>query len=444
MSISRRHLMTLAGGLAATAGLAACGSNTGRSDSAATTAAAGASGASGTGASASGSAGTGASGSPVSVWYHKYGEDGVEAAVKKWAADYKAAQVSVNWYTGDYDKSVPAALLTSSGPDVFEYANGPTLDMIQAGQVVDLTDVVGDKKADFTPTVLNRLTYQGKIWAVPQTVDMHLLYYRKSLLTKAGLQPPKTLDELIAAANALKTKDMGGFFAGNDGGLGVLGSFIIWASGLEQIGADGKSAGFNTPAFYESVATFKKLFDAPGMLKSASTDWYDATPFINGETAMQWAGLWDLNKVQAKWADDFGVIPFPAIGTSGRQIVPFGVYSACVSAKAKDVAAAKAWVKAIWVDDDAKEIEFSNNYGTHIPAKPKLFGQASKVASGPGADAAKFVTDLGHVSDIRWTNAAGEAYSTALSNVVKSGKDAKTEFTAAADKVAAELKRVGA
>lgn len=424
MSISRRHLITLAGGVAATAGLAACGTNTGRTSTGSTT------------PSATGSAAT------VAVWYHKYGEDGVEAAVKKWAADYKAAQVSVNWYTGDYDKSVPAALLTASGPDVFEYANGPTLDMIRAGQVVDLTDVVGSAKAAFTPTVLNRLTYQGKIWAVPQTVDMHLLYYRPSLLTKAGLQTPKTLAELATAANALKTADMGGFFAGNDGGLGVLGGFLIWASGLEQIDAAGTGAGFNVQPLYDAVAEFKKLYDSAGMLKSASTEWYDATPFINGETAMQWGGLWDMNKVAAKWGTDFAVIPFPAIGASGRQVVPFGAYSACVSAKAKDVAAAKAWVKAIWVDDSAKEIQFANDFGTHIPAKPALFAQASKVASGPGADAAKYVTDFGHVDDIRWTGASSTAYSTALSNVIKSGADAKTEFTAAADKVAAELKRI--
>lgn len=425
MSLSRRHLFTLSGGIAATAGLAACGSNTGRTDTAAPAASSAA-----------------AALPSVSVWYHKYGEDGVEQALKKWAAAYTKAKVSVNWVAADYEKTAAAALLTSSGPDVFEWGTGPSLDMIQAKQVVDVTDIVGAAKADFTPTVMKRLTYQDKIWAVPQTVDMHLLYYRKSLLTKAGLQPPKTIDELIAAANALKTKDMGGFFAGNDGGLGVLGSFIIWAAGLEQISADGKSAGFNTGALYDAVAKFKTLFDAPGMLKSASTDWYDATPFINGETAMQWAGLWDMTKVQAAHQDDFGVIPFPAIGSGGRQVVPFGAYSACVSAKAKDVDAAKAYVKAIWVDDDAKQIEFSNAFGTHIPAKPKLFAQASKVASGAGADAAKFVTDFGHIDDILWTPASGTAYSTALSNVVKSGKDAQTEFTAAADKVAAELKRV--
>lgn len=425
MSISRRHLLSVGGGLAAATALTACGSNTGRP-------------------AASTATPTGpASAAPVWVWYHKYGEDGVEAAVKKWATDYKGATVSVNWYTGDYDKAVAATLLTTNGPDVFEYATGPTLDMIQANQVVDLTDVIGDAKADFTPTVLARVTYQDKIWAVPQTVDMHLLYYRKSLLTAAGLQPPKTIDELITATDKLKTGDMGGFFAGNDGGLGVLSPFIIWAAGLEQISSDGMGAGFNTQAFYDAVAKFKKLYDSPGMLKAAASDWYDATPFITGETAMQWGGLWDLDKVKDKWADDFGVLPFPAIGSSGRQVVPFGAYSACVSANAKDIGAAKEWVKAIWVTDDAKQVEFSNAYGTHIPAKPRLFAQATKVATGPGADAAAYVTQFGHIDDIRWTPASATAYSSAMSDVVKGGKDAKKEFTAVADKVAAELKRVG-
>lgn len=425
MTLSRRHLITLAGGAVAAAGLSACGSNTGRP--ATTETAAGA---------------TAGSKPTVSVWYHAYGEDGVQDAVKKWAADYTDAAVSVNWSTGDYDTSVPATLLTNNGPDVFEFANGPSLDMIKAGQVVDVTDVIGAKKSEFTPNVLARLTYQDKIWAVPQTVDMQLLYYRKSVLAKAGVQPPKTLDELISVASKVKTADMGGFFAGNDGGLGVLGMPLMWAAGLDDISADGKMAAFNTQAMYDAAAAFKRLYDSPGMLKNASTDWSDATPFINGETAMQWGGLWDLNKIKAKWADDFGVVPFPAVGTTGRQVVPFGAYSACVSAKAKNVDAAKAYVKAIWVDDTAKQVQFANDFGVHLPAKPSLVPQMSKIKDGAGAEAAEFVQKYGHVASVLWTNAAGTAYSTALSDVVKSGKDAKTAFTTAATTVNAELKRV--
>jgi multiple sugar transport system substrate-binding protein len=39
----------------------------------------------------------------------------------------------------------------------------------------------------------------GKIYQVKMVDDMGVLYYRKSILEKAGVQPPTTIDELIAA-----------------------------------------------------------------------------------------------------------------------------------------------------------------------------------------------------------------------------------------------------
>ena len=430
MPLTRRTLFTLGGGLAATTALAACGSNTGRT--AAPTAA-------GSSANADPSAGR----PQLAQWYHKYGEDGVEEAVKKWAAEYPGAQVSVNWVLADYEKTLSAALLTPTAPDVFEYANGPTLDMIKAGQVTDLTDLVGAARSDFTAPVLERLTYQDKIWAIPQTVDMQLLYYRKDLLAAKNLQAPKTLAELTNVANSVADGTTGGFFAGNDGGVGVLGLLLMWAAGVEEMNEARTEAAFNTGALYDGVKEYKELFDSPGMVKSASADWFDASPFINGEAALQWGGLWDLPKVLEAHGDAVGVLPFPAVGGSGTQVVPFGAFSACVSAKATNVTAAKNFVKWLWVDSEDKQVEFSNAFGTHIPAKPKLNAQASQVAEGPGAEAATFVNDHGRSNALHWTPASGEAYSSALSNVLKSGADAASEFGAAAEKVTAELKRVG-
>ena len=431
MAFTRRTLFALGGGLAATTALAACGSNTGRTAPSSP--------------APSGTPDPGAGRPPLSQWYHKYGEDGVEDAVKKWAAEYPGAEVSVNWVLADYEKTLSAALLTPTAPDVFEYANGPTLDMIKAGQVTDLTDTIAGARGDFTPSVLERLTYQDKVWAIPQTVDMQLLYYRKDLLAAKNLTAPTTLRELTHVATTLaQGGDIGGFFAGNDGGIGVLGLLLMWASGAEEMNDARTEAAFNTPDLHAGVAEFKTLFDSPGMLKSASADWFDASPFINGEAALQWGGLWDLPKVVEAHDDKFGVLPFPAIGGSGRPVVPFGAFSACVSAKSANVTAAKNFVKWLWVDSDEKQIEFSDAFGTHIPAKPKLFPRASQVSEGAGAEAAAFVTEHGRSNALFWTPASGEAYSTALSNVVKNGANATTEFGAAADKVTAELKRVAA
>ena len=431
MALTRRTLLTLSGGLAATTALAACGSNTGRTPAPST--------APGTPvASADPSAGR----PELAQWYHKYGEDGVEQAVKKWAAEYPGADVSVNWVLADYEKTLSAALLTPTAPDVFEYANGPTLDMIKAGQVEDLTDTLGGARDDFTPSVLERVTYQDKVYAIPQTVDMQLLYYRKDLFDAKGLTAPKTLAELTHAANTVADGSIGGFFAGNDGGVGVLGLLLMWAAGVEEMNEARTQAAFNTSALYDALRGYKELFDSPGMVKSASADWSDASPFINGETAMQWGGMWDLPKVIEAHGDAFDVLPFPAIGGSGRPVVPFGAFSACVSSKSANVTAAKNFVKWLWIDSEDKQVEFSNAFGTHIPAKPKLFPQATKVAEGPGASAARFVTDHGRSNALHWTPASSEAYSTALSNVIKSGADAAAEFGAAAEKVTAELQRV--
>ena len=428
MALPRRRFLSLSGGLTAAAalGLSACGSNTGRPDA---------------GSSASSPAGGSAAAVSLTQWYHQYGEAGVEDAVKRYAAAYPAAKVKVTWQSGEYEKLVGAALLTDDVPDVFEYGNGPTLDMIKAGQVLDLTETLGDARSQFAPSVLAAMTWDDKVWAIPQTVDMQLLYYRKSLLEKAGVQPPQTFADLVTAARAVQTKDVGGFFAGNDGGVGVLGNQLIWAAGLEQINEEKTGIGFAQQAMYDGLTQFRDL-SSNGLLASASKDWFDAAPFVNEETAMQWTGLWALPDVQQAFGEDFGVLPFPAIGASGRQAVPFGAFSSCVTAKGTNPDAAKAFVKWLWVDQEADQVDFSNSYGTHVPAKTALAPQATKLAEGAGAEAAKFLTDFGHAPSLLWTPGTQQAYTAALSNVVRKNADPQAQVATVARKAEAEIKRV--
>lgn len=427
MSIPRRSFIGMGGGLTAAAlGLSACGNNTGREPQG------------GTSPSGSGSSGPKPA---LSQWYHEYGEEGVEDAVNRYAKAYPDADISVKWNPGEYKTLVSAALLTNDVPDIFEYENGPTFDMIKAGQVLDLTDVLGDARSQFPEGVLAPMTYEGKVWAIPQTVDMQMLYYRKSVLEAAGVTPPKTFDELIDAARTVQTKKMGGFFAGNDGGGGVLGNLLIWAAGFDQLNEAGDGIGFDDPAMLAGLSQFASFTKDKGLVESASTDWYDAAPFINGETAMQWTGLWVLPQVQEALGEDFGVLPFPSIGGAGRQAVATGAFGACVAAKGKDPEAAKAFVKWLWVDQEEDQIDFSNSYGTHIPAKTALAPKADKLASGAGADAAKFVAEMGHSSSLLWTPATSQAYSTAVTNIVKKGAAPAAEIKKVADKAKAEIAR---
>lgn len=401
--------------------LAACGSNTGRESSSATSA---------------------AGGKPtLNQWYHQYGEAGTQQAVERYAKAYDKADVKVSWKLGDYDRPTAAALLTDTGPDVFEYGNGATIDMIRAGQVVDLTDLLADSKADFNQAVLERMTYQGKVYAIPQVVDMQILVYRKSLLEKAGVTPPKTTDELVAAAAKLTQGKVKGLFLGNDGGAGLVGGNQLWSVGLDYLTEAGEF-GFNDPKAATALGVLRKLFTSKSLLLGAPKDWFDPSALTQGLTAMQFTGLWTFPDIKKALGDDFGCVPWPA-GPGGKQSVTVGAYGSCVSARSKNVDAAKQFAKWLWVDQTEHQIDFATKYGAHIPARTSLISQAELLKSGPFADAAKAATDFGHAqTPMLWTPKCQTAFSDMMSRIVKNGADPRAEISRIKTIVDAELKRV--
>lgn len=417
--LTRRSVLGAAGAGFAGLALAACGGNTGRP-------------------SDNGSSG----GKPtLEQWYHQYGEDGTEAAVKRYAAAYPNATVNVTWVPGDYDKKVAASLLTASGPDVFEAGNGPTIDMITGKQVVDLSGLLGDAKSDFNASLLERMTYQGKLYGIPQVVDMQLLVYRKSLLSKAGVEPPKTFDALLDAAGKLTQGKVKGLFLGNDGGAGVMGGPVLWSSGHDYLTSDNKPD-FNNADVQGALAKLHTLFGSGHLLLGAPSDWSEPAALAQGLTAMQWTGLWTLPELTKSLGDDYGVLPFPAIGSSGKQSVPVGAYASAVSAKSQHVDAAKAFVKWLWVDQTDKQLDWAQSYGFHIPARQSLVAKADKLRTGPAADAASYVTDFGHPqTPLLWTPASGAAYNDAVDKIIRSGADPATTLAAVETTVNSELKR---
>jgi multiple sugar transport system substrate-binding protein len=411
MTISRRTLLAAGAGAGL---LTACGSNTGR--------------------------GGGGSGPRLSQWYHQYGEPGTERAVQRYAAAFREADVSVQWRPGNYDQQTAAALLTDSGPDVFE-VNGPTLDQIRGGQVLDLTDLLAGTRDDFNPAVLAPKTYEGRVYGIPQVIDTQLLYYRKSLLRDAGVEPPTTLDALVDAARALTDGRTKGLFLGNDGGAGVLGATPLYAAGLTLVTDDGR-VGFDDPAAARTLGRLHRLYADKSLLLGAPADWSDPSAFLQGLTAMQWSGLWALPQVERELGDDFGVLPFPADGDRGRPAVPVGAYGAAVSARSGHKDLAKRYVKWLWVQRTDYQKDFALSYGFHIPARRSLAAEATALREGPAADVVRFTTDHGYAQPLLWTPAAQTAYQDALSRIIKDGADPERELRAVVGKVTEEIARV--
>jgi multiple sugar transport system substrate-binding protein len=416
----RRAFLALGGGALALGALAACGSNTGR-----------------------GGGGAGGGRPALAQWYHQYGEPGTEQAVKRYAASYDRAEVTVTWTPGDYDRKAAAALLTGSGPDVFESANGPTVDEIIGGQVVGLGNILGDAQADFNQRLVSRMSYQGQLYAVPQMIDMQLLVYRKSMLAAAGVAAPRTVDELIDVARRLTTDTVKGLFVGNDGGVGVLGGPALWSAGLDYL-TDSGEIGFDNPNAALALAKLRELYASGALLLGAPTDWSNPSALIQGLTAMQWTGLWNIPALSKALGDDFGVLGWPKLSDGvGAVSVPIGAYGSCVSANSKDTDAARAYVQWLWVDQTDKQLDFAQSYGFHVPARASLVARAEKLRSGPAADAVKLMTESGRAqTPLLWTPAANTAYTDALSRIITGGADPAGELAAVKKTARAELDRV--
>ena len=382
----------------------------------------------------------------LSQWYHTYGEEGVQDAVNGYAAAYPDADVSVEWVPDPYESTVTSALLTDDAPDVFEYGNGPTIDMIQAGQVLPLDGILGDAESDFNPTLLERLTYDGHLWGVPQLLDMQVLIYRKSLLEDAGITPPTTLDELIAAAAALTTGDTKGLFLGNDGGAGVLAGVPLWSAGADYLTADNEF-GFATDAVYASFAKLQEIYQSDSLLLGAPTEWHSPGAFISELTAMQWTGLWTFPEILASGiGDDFGVLPWPKLdSSSGSQSVPFGGFASTVSATSADPDAAIAFVKWLWVDQTESQLDFATSYGFHVPVRASLQEAAETLSSGPAAEAVTVLNDFGFAQNpILWSAASATAYDDARARIITEGADPAEEIAKVQEVTEAELERIGA
>ncbi|SER26712.1 ABC transporter substrate-binding protein [Actinokineospora terrae] len=408
VELSRRSFGVVAGLL----GLAACGANTGR------------------GGSAEGA---------LRHWYHAYGEDGVQDAVRRYAAAYPGARVEVQWNPGDYDSKVLTALQTSGVPDVFEAQ--VKVDWVRQRQVVPLDDLLGDTRGDFVRTLLESQTVDGRLYGIPQAIDTQVLYYRKSLLDKAGVTPPRTVDELIDAAKRLNTGAVRGLFAGNDGGVGVLTAPLLWSAGLDFLSQDGKAPGFDDP---RAATVFGKLRDLnQALLLGSPTDWSDPGALVDGRVAMQWTGLWNLPKITAALGDDVGVLPFPRLDAAGAESVPVGAYSAMVNARGADVEAAKAYVRWLWVEKAEYQTEFATAFGAHLPARESLAASARPLRDGPGKDIVGFVTRGGRIaSPARWSARANTALSDAVARIARQGADPAAELRAALDVARDEIARL--
>jgi len=380
--------------------------------------------------------------------YHQYGEEGTEAAVRRYAEQYTEenpnVEIEIIWQLGDYGQALNAALLTDEAPDVFEHGTRVPVDLVRQGQVAPLDDLYTDEvRAGFNEVSLASATIDGSIYWVKMLDDTGCIYYRKSLLEEAGVEPPETLDALIEAAQALNTGRQKGLFVGNDGGISGLLGPLCWSANGRFLNEDNTAPAFNTERVAAAYTKLRDLNQTDALLMGAPTDWWDPSSFIQGLAAMVWGGFWAMPQILREvGAEDVGVLPWPKADDEGTPATFWGGWGQCVFGKGQHIDAAKAYVKWLWIDNTEIQQDWNLGYGFHVPPRIEAAESAEPLQEPPASDVAGFLNDYGVVDPPQWTGAMGTALQDAVTRIVREDADAMTELNAAAETVQSELDRL--
>jgi trehalose/maltose transport system substrate-binding protein len=104
---------------------------------------------------------------------------------------------------GQRDQFVRRLAAHDDGMDLLGMDVTWTAEFAEAGWIRELT---GDQKTQATANTLqppiDTATWKGKLYGIPRTTNVQLLWYRKSLVPT----PPKTFDEMISMAQQLKSQ----------------------------------------------------------------------------------------------------------------------------------------------------------------------------------------------------------------------------------------------
>ncbi len=383
------------------------------------------------------------SGPSLAQWYHEYGETGTHEAVLRYAKGYTKANVTVNWLLGTadlYPNKLQTALLGNNPPDVFEN-QGVSLSQVKAGQVEPLDDIFSPVQSDFLTAALAPYTVNGHVYGIPMIGDPQFIYYRKSLFKAAGIeQPPTTFDDLITVAKKLTSGSRKGLYVGNDGGVVSLTLPLLWTAG-DLISADNKII-FNSDAVAASYEKLYELNKSGALLIGAPTDWTDPSAFEQGLAAMQWCGLWAMPGITKSIGDDFDIFPLPPVNAQqGKPATIAGGWAESICAKSKNIEAAKAYIKYLWIDTVSIQTDWNVGYGFHVPPRKSIAAATTKLSSGPASTAVSILTQYGHSTPPLWDNAMVTALQGAVSSIVKSGGNVMAQLNQAADACNTELQQ---
>ena len=301
-----------------------------------------------------------------------------EAQIRVWddvAAQFEKSrpgtQVEMNYQDDDLYQTIglPNLLNGRNAPDIyFEWTGSRLEQRVKDGFAADITEATksGPLAGLFEDGTFAPMTIDGKIVMVPYSADVtNVIWYNKAILSEAGVEPPTTWEELLAACDALNAKGITPIASGNKD---------VWPAGnwlahmaSRVVGEDvyastlGGTGKFATPEWEKAFGYIAELADHDCVNESANAidDNEGAQLFFRGEAAMHPIGSWLVSWAIDEAPDlDFDYVNLPAMPDgAGDQNSTIGVATGyVVNAKSTKTTQALEFLALLNSDENVEKL----------------------------------------------------------------------------------------
>jgi multiple sugar transport system substrate-binding protein len=226
-------------------------------------------------------------------------------------------------WDGAHDK-IATAIAGRQTPDVSligttwmgEFAGGGGLDPVPANLL---------EAGDFFEGPWSSVVVDGTPYALPWYTETRVLYYRKDLAAKAGVQAPTTWDELKTFAKALQTQGgakYGIYLQPADPGTWQTLAPFVWQAGGNMVNdpANPTEYTFDTEQWRQALEFQKTFYDEKLSQATPLQPGEIESKFAKGELGSFFSGPWHVGLVKDQGVPDdqlgLAVMPKDQTGTS--------------------------------------------------------------------------------------------------------------------------------
>ena len=202
-----------------------------------------------------------------------------------------------------YDQKLRTMIAGGQMPDMFDLDATPyAAELGEKGMLTDMDaflDEIGEKDS-YIPLALDYgRTADGKLYTLPLELSTEMIWYNVDMFKDAGIEAPKTLDELLEDCKVLNDKGYTAFGIGGGDGwplLRLLATYPFRMTGNDFLNdlSTGKAKmsdepGMKAAEFMSNIGKyFQPGFSTPDVATGLNL-------FLSGKSAMYPTGTWELN-----------------------------------------------------------------------------------------------------------------------------------------------------